>query len=64
PLVSSLSIYQIKEATPIAHDKKSIFDVIKEEDYDLHKFPSEIKKIEWICDNFKVTTKELIKQKK
>lgn len=58
PLGSSLNIYEIKEAS-IHTDANCLLDVVNEEDYDLPKFKNKIKKIEWITENFKTTTKEL-----
>jgi hypothetical protein len=75
PLGSSCDIYSIQEASIRANDPNSLLDVIDERDYDLKNssyssqlngdgtFKNKINKIEWICNNFKVTTKEL-KEKK
>ncbi len=61
PLGSSLNIYEIKEAS-VHTDENCLLDKINEEDYDLPKFKTELAKIEWICDNFKVCTKKLVKE--
>ena len=58
PLGSSLGIYNIEEAS-IYTDANCLIDKINELDYDLPKFRTELKKIEWVCDNFKVCTKHL-----
>lgn len=59
PLGSSLDIYEIKEASTY-YNVKNLLDEINEEDYG-KQFKSQIKKIEWICDNFKVCTNHLSK---
>lgn len=61
PLGSSLNIYEIKEAS-VHTDENCLLDKINEENYDLPKFKTELAKIEWICDNFKVCTKKLVKE--
>lgn len=60
PLGSSLGIYNIKEASKYT-DANCLIDQIDERDYDLPKFKTEIEKIEWVCDNFKVCTRGLKK---
>ena len=60
PLGSSLGVYDIKEASKYT-DANCLIDQIDERDYDLPKFKTEIEKIEWVCDNFKVCTRGLRK---
>lgn len=60
PLGSSLGIYNIREASKYT-DANCLIDQIDERDYDLPKFKTEIEKIEWVCDNFKVCTRGLKK---
>ncbi len=56
PLGGSLDVIEIKETS--SSDPKSI-DKIEETVYELEKFTNINKKIEWVCSNFDITTKEL-----
>ncbi len=60
PLGDNLEVLEIDTVDDNEYQEgKSIFDVIDETCYDLPKFSNYQDKLDWICKNFRVTTKTL-----
>lgn len=60
PLGDNLDVYNIKEVSTFeAGNGNTPFDVIDETLYGKQKFMSKKEKVEWVCKNFEITTKEL-----
>ena len=60
PLGDNLEVYEIAEVANFeAAEGKTPFDVIDETLYGVDKFTTIQRKIEWVCDNFEVTQRQL-----
>lgn len=60
PLGDNLEVYEIAEVANFeAAEGKTPFDVIEETLYGVEKFTTIQRKIEWVCDNFEATQRQL-----
>ena len=60
PLGDNLEVYEIAEVANFeAAEGKTPFDVIDETLYGVEKFTTIQRKIEWVCDNFEATQRQL-----
>ena len=60
PLGGNLDVYEIAEvANNESVEGKTPFDVIDEQLYGQKRFATIQEKIEWVCNNFEITQKQL-----
>lgn len=60
PLGDNLDVYEIADVSNFeATEGKTPFDVIDETLYGKEKFSSLKEKVEWVCENFEATQKQL-----
>lgn len=60
PLGDNLDVYEIEQVANFeATEEKTPFDVIDETLYGIEKFKAIQEKIDWVCNNFEITQKQL-----
>lgn len=60
PFGENLDVYEIEEVANFeAAEGKTPFDVIYETLYGVKKFETIQEKVEWVCNNFEITQKQL-----